>query len=352
MITNPRFYKLFLLAYVMLFCLFTVSGQDKLATAEILSHEYEFKIISSGDNFPNFNPGKNNLSDIIILLHHEKTPDEIQKYFKWDKNTLNSKLDLLKNANFITYGKDRNIYPNVFVCALKDGLRITRELGPVIIQTADSIQWLSKILEKKVMSLTAFKKAEFDQVSFLLLSDILLDNWQINNVENEFLNTSRTLRHGKNYYASFMEKPKGTSLEAFGIYGNQIENESNFALCRYGNQRYSEEILTLNLKLKKEFTSLKEIKGISCFIIDTSDNKQLQIIANTFKSTLLKILNQQKTLFQKNYLESIYSKEISFEEYFIWIYHFYYTAVTDELIHRNVIKMPGEKVAFYILKYE
>ena len=344
--------KTLILVVVMLSGLSIASGQNNFSIDEILSQQYEFKMISSGNNLPNFNTSDKELTDIVVLLHHGKTPDEIQKYFNWDDRTFDSRLEILKNADFVKSGKDGNLLPNVFVCPVKDGLTITRQLNPVIKQTADTIQRLSINIARMTGQLNAFKKTKFEDVSFLILSDVLLDNWQINNVENDFLKTLRTSRHGKHYYASYQENLKGTDTEAFGIYGNQVENASDFAICRYGNRRYSKEILSLNADLKKEYASSGAFKQFSCSIIDTTDNSRLQLIADSFKPSLIKILNQNKNLFQKNYKESPYSKEISFEEYFIWVYHFYYTAVTNELINRNVIKMPGGKVIFYILKNE
>jgi len=326
------------------------TGHAQISIDKILSQQYEFKMISSGINRPNFNPSGSFFTEILVLLHHGISTKEIQNYFNWDEMTLNAKLEILKNANFIKSGVDGRFYPTVFICSLPDGAKIASQVSLIAKQTADSINKKSYLIRQAVQKVEAFKNLPFEDVSLLVLSDVLLDNWQINNVENDLLKSPRTLRHGKNYYASYQEKNKGTYSEAFGIYGNQMENAGSFTICRYGNRRYSPEVIGLNSELKKEYLSSRSLKITSCPVIGESDNDQLQKIADSFKPTLLKILNNKIEMIRDNYQMSIYSKEISFEEYFIWIYHFIYTAVTDELISRKVIKLPEKNVAFYILK--
>jgi carbonic anhydrase len=116
--------------------------------------------------------------------------------------------------------------------------------------------------------------------------------------------------------------------------------------------RYSKEVLDLNQTLKKEYAISKMVNQVPCPILGSKDYDLLQKIADSFEPTLIKILNQNKNQIQSNYNKSIYSKEISFEEYFIWVYHFIYTEATDELIRRKEIKLPKEDVAFYILKID
>jgi hypothetical protein len=335
---------------LLFYCYSALFGQNKKSIDEILSNQYEFKMISSGNHMPDFNPSDGFLPEIVVLLHHGISPDEIQKYFKWDNRTIASKIGILKNANFIKTGDDGKTYPDVFVCSINDGSGITRQLNPLIKQITDSIQKNLFAIEQEVKMIEALRTFKFEDVSFLILSDVLLDNWQINNVENEFLKSPRTPRHGKNYYASYQEKPKNTDRESFGIYGNQMENAGTFTICRYGNMRYSKEILDLDRAIKKEYAFSKTVSQVPCPLIGNNDNDKLQKIADTFKPALIKILDKNKEIVRKNYQASIYSKEISFEEYFIWMYHFIYTGVTDELISRKEIKLPEENVAFYILK--
>ena len=45
-------------------------------------------------------------------------------------------------------------------------------------------------------------RTPLEQASLLVLSNVMLDNWQINAVEDRFLRAERPLRNGKRYYLS------------------------------------------------------------------------------------------------------------------------------------------------------
>ncbi len=205
-------------------------------------------------------------------------------------------------------------------------------------------------IKEETNKIKILNKFDFNRLSLLILSNVILDNWQIENVEKEFLNVRRTERHGKNYYASFQEKLRNQQKEAFCIYGNQFEDTLNFSMCRYGNLRYTKDVIEQNRNLKMSFS--KSPKDFIFPIIDPLSYSKLQKIADDFKPILLSILNKNKIIFNKMYDNSIYSSEVSFEEYFIWVYHIYYTAVTDELINQKIIKIPKDKVSFYVLTYD
>ena len=316
------------------------------------SSGYEFAMISSGDNFPSFDPMSNDYPGILLMLHQGKTKNEIREHFNWDENTLNSRISVLKEANFIRMAANGKLVPNVFVCRRSDGEEIYKKVRKIGTQIADSIEHDSARIAQEAGRLNAFRFFKFGDISLLILSNVLLDNWQIQTVEEQVLKSPRTLHHGRNYYASYQEKSAVGGLESFGIYGNQVENAGNFSICRYGNSRYSKEVMALNQELKKEFTSSHSIHGHSCPILENGDLGKLQEIADSFSPMLLGILNQNKGLFLESYRESAYFQEISFEEYFIWVYHFVYTAATDELISRKVIKLPDGNTAFYIMKNE
>jgi hypothetical protein len=338
-----------------LFLFFTVliislnSFGQKQTIAKILSTNYEFKMISSGDNRPNFKVYKDSLREILILLHHGISQEEIKTYFKFTDSQLSQKLELLIDANFIKR-TDKGYLPSVFICSFKEGQIMQDECMKMIQETANSIERNLPIIKSEIQAISSLKEFSFEQLSLLILSDVLLDNWQIENVENDFLNKERTKRHGKNYYASFQAKTKNDSVEAFGVFGNQIEDTLNFSICRYGNIRYAKQIVAKNEELKMQF--IKNRKAFNYPIIDTLTYKALQKIANFYKQDLIKILDKNKRTLYENYKNSKYFKEISFEEYFIWLYHIYYTGVTDELIKRNVITLPEEKVSFYVLTNE
>ena len=64
---------------------------------------------------------------------------------------------------------------------------------------------------------------------------------------------------------------------------------------------------------------------------------------------LIAFLEARRDALTSAYEASVYSGEITFEEYFMWWYHFFYSAITDALVTEGVIEIPAAGVATYSL---
>ena len=162
------------------------------------------------------------------------------------------------------------------------------------------------------------------------------------------------------------------------MYGNTYLDLGEVQIGLYGNARYS----TLNLITagNETFTDInyKKEQLVKGYVatdrqIDLHLNivyEKLGLYQNSkpfipvFKSTDLSILNEIANtiskdlvlLFKENYkplkeyfVSSRYSKEITYDEFFIWWYHFFYTKVTEELIKQGVIITSTKKNQTYII---
>jgi hypothetical protein len=357
---------------------------------KILSSKYDYKMISAGNNFPSVDLASENLGSICILLHEGFSIDQISKYFKWSHEEINKKIELLLKDELIKKNKDGEYKPNIMVITLKDNLRHLEVDNKLVNETIQII--LSKMLQikKRYKKIDGLKNIDFSDASLLLLSNVILDNWQIRNIERLILNKPRTKRNGMNYYYSIQENEYNKSCEAFGIFGNSYISYNDIGFALYGNQRekvnfrnlsteklielfkinkdkehilikehlldefvkYSQDV---NYKLsdayKNGFESLGFIKN-NKFIIPIlyqKDILKLSEIAALFTDDLSKLLAAHVNDLKKKYNASNYSREISFEEFFIWWYHLYYTKVTDELISMNYIKKPESGVFTYLV---
>lgn len=324
-------------------------GQKETIKEDTLT-VWEFKMISQGKNKPDFNPSKDSLNYIPILLHKGYELKEIQKYYDWTQEELKTRVDLLLKANFIKNHSDNEMTASLMVISEDEGKEISAYLKPItnditkaIERNLDSI----KFKTKKIECLSGF---DFKDISLLILSNVLLDNGQINNVEKEYLGKERPNRNDKNYYASYQEKSKNSSYEALGIYGNQVEMKKGFALCRYGNQRYLPDVIELNKKIEERYSNISERERFEYPIITSKCNEGVRKLAAFFKPKLLSILNHHTSMIKEIYRNSTYKKEISYEEYFIWAYHILYTDITNELISKGHIVIPKEKIVFYIFQ--
>jgi len=191
------------------------------------------------------------------------------------------------------------------------------------------------------------------------------------------------------YYYSIQGKMKGQPTEAFGIYGNMNSGYGHVSVSVYGNQRQGINFITLGkLQLKEWFgmddsadtdkfkqALLEEIlhpsnqsndapdekhkKGfeklgfiesgeVAVPILSADDNKKLSEIANLITDELIQMLERHRDRLEKSYRASLYSQEITFEEYSIWWYHFFYTGVTEDLIGKGYITRPAAGVFTYL----
>ena len=160
----------------------------------------------------------------------------------------------------------------------------------------------------------------------------------------------------------------------------------------YGNQRYARNFINLNKKDLIELFGMSERDDIDQFkrnlleelirhndnpeysmeaicssgfnkiglmagdspaipILSRRDYSRINKIAGLITNELIRYLEQQKSQIVTAYQNSRYENEISFEEYFIWWYHFFYTEVTDLLAAKGIIEIPNSGYTTYIIKW-
>ncbi|QOR36468.1 hypothetical protein IMX26_06565 [Clostridium sp. 'deep sea'] len=355
----------------------------------ILINNFETKIISSGENYPKININNNNLKSLCILLHCRISLAEIKDYFGWDDIKLFNRIRLLLNEDLIIKVKDTYV-PNFMIITLNEGKQLYNQLLNIDIEVADLIISSLSEIKQQALSLKCFKQFNFEDISLLVLSNIILDAVQIDYVESLFLSSKRTIRNTMNYYYSIQEKDPSSEVEAFRIYGNMIKSYGTVELGVYGNKRNGINFHNLNQsQLTKWFNinnhrdvlsnksylleqllkyysyntyeiseqningfnklGIMNDKSISIPILSQQQFTLWYDIAKIITADLIKILNKNKAMIYNNYSKSVYVNEISFNEYFIWWYHLLYSKITDILVEKRVVKIPKEGVASYIV---
>jgi len=292
----------------------------------ILLRNYELKMISRGDNKPDFSIRKDSMNFLLIYLHEGKSLAEFKNDTNLSDETIDQSVTLLKNKNWL-HETDGKLKPTVFIATAKDGKDLYRFAEPIASQIAEEIGKTLPEIKTEFAKTKMLQKSDFQHWSFLILSNVLLDNWNIFNVEKSFFKLpngipyKRPLRHGKNYYASIQENTNKNS-EAFGIYGNQYGSQVSV----YGNNRYN-DISYQNLQFSENRITAK-------------DNKILDRIAQNFLPKLLNILESNRSYAEEVYKKTGYSQEITFEEFFIWWYHFIYTQATNDMQNMGLLTVP------------
>src|SRR5512138_227829 len=220
-----RVTTLALLASVASGALAQTSALDALA-----AKRFGMPIISRGDNIPDFEPTKDGMLLLLVALHKDIPVSDFQAKMGFDQEKMDGILRFLEGKNYL-HRIDGRLEPSVFIADADDGRRLFERAQPIATEIVDAIKASLPSIKDEFSRTDMAKGRPFEDWAFFILSDVLLDNWQIDTVESEFLKAStRPLRHGKHYYAALLEKnPKN---EPFGLYGNQVGT-----ISVYGNNR-------------------------------------------------------------------------------------------------------------------
>lgn len=323
-----------ILLFILIFSSCTVTNKRSLK--DITHSIFEIKQISKGNNNPDIDISKDSLDILLIALHYKIPLNEIERYFNWNKSTTKKNTDrLIKNGLLKEYN---SVYiPTIGVFPIEKGNDLIEKSKKIASEIADSIKLIIPNIKDIHSQMDISGNYNFHDLSFFYISDILLDMGQIGNVEKDFLKKDRPLRNGKRYYLAILEKDTTKNTEPFGIYGNQgLKNDDTIYIGVYGNTRTKSNI---------GWTDYKN-KNIHYF-----NKKDFDIFYNqmpkVFLPTLIAILEKNKAYFKNIYTELAYDKEITFDEFFIWWYHFIYSEATNKLVKDKIIKEPKNGLFYY-----
>ena len=338
---------------------------------------FEQKIISTGNNYPAINFNDKQYEAICIYPQNRKPLKELAAIEGVALEEIYTQINELLHEGLVDQIAKDIYLPNFPVIAVSDANKYFKVQDSVVSQTISKIEKLLSQVKDKCMEIRGLSMFPFESISLLILSNVLLDNFQIRNVEKMVLQADRPSRSGKNYYFSLQEKGDNQS-EAFGIYGNMYLEYGSRLFAIYGNNRNKPNFLNISDEKLKQLFPLQtkseipketlliwledaaksesnlEPAQLECLaslgllntglldvpILTMQDVNKLYDIAAIFTTELVTILNNHKSILINNYENSPYVQSVTFEEYFIWWYHLYYTKVTDSLIARGLIIIP------------
>lgn len=357
----------------------------------LLAREYDYKMISSGQNFPAVNVRREHRGDIAILLHERLPLSSIREHFGWSGQQMQQRLDELVSAELVRRSDAGDYVPTLMVMSLGGVARHVPVPETLVAEAARLLVERLPEVRSRYSAIEGFRHVPFDAATLLVLSDVLLDNWQINAVERGFLRAERPLRAGSRYYYSIQERTPLDPREAFGIYGNQYRQYGSFTVGVYGNRRtnnplnfitlggeeleslfgdspedvgaYKEELLdhlvaaardpdvSVPPRLEQGLAALGWLdrERIRVPLLDPDDGDALSAMASLVTDDLLALLERYRPEITRAYEVSPYAREITFEEYFMWWYHLFYTEVTDRLVAQGHISMPAAGITTYLI---
>ncbi len=329
----------------------------------ILHTAYEAKMISSGDNSPSIKIKGTKLQYLLVMLHLGFESNIVKMVLGWTNEEFEERINSLEVEGLLKQTGGR-YYPTCMVITACEGKKLYNLCEPLIKQTlkiienhSNQIEWFSKRID-------AFNHLSKESYSLLLYSGVLLDFGQINYIEENYLKKKRPLRNKKRYYYAIQEQEL-PDIEAFGMYGNSRYSTLN--LITANNEIFEEYFQNTNTdinykkkQLVKGFVAADRQKDLHLNVVyeklglyqnsqpvipvfKRTDLSTLNEIVNTISEDLVLLFNENDKPLKQYFASSRYSKEITYEEFFIWWYHFFYTKVTEELIKQGVIITSTQK---------
>ena len=316
--------------------IFTGCSAEKNRTmVDILDSTFRVYQISGFDG-PKLDINQDSLAQFLVALHYDIPLSEIERQLNWSAETTESHIDALIENKLLEKEGD-HLQPALGVFTLERGKLMELKARNVANEIADSITvWLPEIKEIHNES-NISQKHDFRELSLFYLSNVVLDNFQIRQVEEQFLNQDRPLRNGSRYYLGIVEDDLAADTEPYGMYGNRgLFWSDSIGISVYGNRRTASNPGWDNYKDKE------------IHVFDEHDTEMItQTMPDLFFPTLLDILNRNRPEFEATYHELNFDEEISFEEFFIFWYHWIYTEATDVLIERDIIQEPQNEMFYY-----
>jgi hypothetical protein len=290
------------------------------------------RFICGDGNFPRRQVLTREHLQLLVDLQNKKSTQRF-------KATGDLSSELLEEG-LLAIDAEGSIHSNAMVIQIADGAKLYA-LSKLYSQGIRQILKINMAaIEEKTCAIVEFLGQPFLKNSFLILSNVILDNWQIQNIERFYLEQERPLRGGKRFYFSVMESSLD-ERDPFGIYGNVSQNVGSDFYCFYGNsQRALRPVDFTELAHKNEVQTLSQ-----------NSNAALSKIALIVCNDLIRFFKGIDKELRDYHATSSWA-HLTYAEFFIWWYHFLYTQVTNDLARSGDLIIPKSGMSPYIIKGE
>ncbi len=363
--------------------------ETRQAIAIALANTYEVKFIADDENRPRFRLEEKNLKEILVLLTLGFEVEDIAAHFGLTDEATAERLAFLADEELIK--KEKGGYTSrVMVVILPEGEELREEAVPLAEEMVHKMETRLPTIKAEVEKIPSLAAHPFAEISFLVLSGMLLDFLQIGPLQEECLEKELPSRNDKRYTIAILEKDPSQAEESFGIPGNRVEIFDGLVFGLYGKNRGAKNFLNLDKNDLQELFSLDTVeslqekkkdllgkllahkekglpleenikegfkalgimdeKGLAIPVLARADQGPLMELASLVRKDFREILSRYEEDIQTLYRENIWQRHVTYGEFFLWYYHFFYTVVTEGLIARKTIKLPKGGNAQYIVR--
>lgn len=119
---------------------------------------------------------------LLVALHKDIPVSDFQTKMGFGREKMDGLLRFLEGKNYLHRVDGRN-EPSIFIAADDDGRRLFECALPIATEVVDAIKASLPSIKEQFSRTCMAKGRRFDDWAFFILSDVLLDNWQIDTVE-------------------------------------------------------------------------------------------------------------------------------------------------------------------------
>ncbi len=297
---------------------------------EILNGKFVFVTIPQNDSIETeFN--QKQLKKLLVLLHNRVPESEIKNLLGLNNIQYQEKINQLFGSSLIKKKEDGSFVPT---CMIIDTINqrelknIASPIGKLVAEIViDRLPLIKSLYLKFLMNnsqkgktLTGFS---FDEISLFLLSNVILNEWQLKNIQEKFIKSHPPSRERDNYYAALFQLDNYNSINVF--LNRSILNDN------YLKKFYSKIIKENDFVYPSSYNYIK-------IPYEKKYEKLFENMASIVAKDLIENLEKKKPLLVKYFLNSVYKDEISFREWLMWVYQFIVTEATEYLIKKDIIK--------------
>lgn len=334
--------------------------------------------------------GQKNMKEIILLLHNRVETEDIIEYFNIKKDDYDLIINTLYGEGLIKKSTSGKFIPACMVVNSEDEKEIRKFAGEFGSKISEIIIDRYSKIRNSNLSIPGFSAESFDNSSLFILYNVLLDKWQIKNIEEKFLRAEPPQRSGERYYLLIHQIDDETKSNQLSLMDNWCKEYKDYYFCTFGevwneynlvnisrdrlitdfDMNENEEVVTFKENLianilnsqkgsihsappdssisLKKYGIIKNNRLVLARITE-DENKALYETAKIITDDLINYLNNQRPQLVKHYLQSVYKEETSFREWLFWIYKYMIAEAANKLIEKNYIKITDSNIFNYVI---
>jgi len=281
---------------------------------------------------------------------------------------LRSRVDAMVGAELLRPARD-GIYTPTFPTIRRADAAMFRAIDTDLVdELVRLVEQRQPSLQKEFSETLHLDAQQTRALSLVLLGDVLFDRWQVRNVRKDFLPGYPPARGGKSFYLLASEDARGPTA-SLGFYSHTEQRYGDVQVVAFGNARTLDPFAGMGAmqisSLLDTYLGLTRGKSLASAelsdlgfvqngkpavaVISSDMYASLPGIADRFSVDLLAALNAHRAKIREAYEHSRYAGRVSFQEFALWWYHFFYAAVIDRLAGDGSIITPAAGYAVLIV---